>query len=489
MASTPCPDARLRILRDSPVDEVRDFVLYWMIAERRPTWNFGLQQAAHHARQLNRPLVILEPLDCTYRWACDRFHAFIIEGMKDNAEALSARDVTYYPYVEPEPEAGRGLLAALADRACVVVADDRPAYRYPLLLQRAAARLGVRFEVVDSVGVLPVRSGPKEYKRAVDFRRHVHKTFAMEAPERPLPDPLAPGLPADSPDLSEIQERWPPADLDALLAEGGLADLPIDHDIGRVEALPGGASAAADRLEAFLANKLENYPERNHPDAEAASGLSPWLHFGHAGGAQVAWALLDRVGWEPEQMNADRFSKQGGAWGLSEGAEAFLEEIITWRELCQLTAVLHPDDHARYDGLPEWARKTLAEHASDPREAIYELETMAEAHTQDALWNAAQRQLRDSGVMHNYLRMLWGKRVLAWTETPQDCWDTLVELNNRYALDGRDANSYGGIAWVLGRYDRAWGPERPIYGKIRYMTSQSTRRKLRLNDWLDRWSP
>jgi deoxyribodipyrimidine photo-lyase len=233
---------------------------------------------------------------------------------------------------------------------------------------------------------------------------------------------------------------------------------------------------------------MGRYTERNHPDEDVASGLSPWLHFGHIGGAQVAWAVLQDQEWSTNRMDPSRFSKQEGAWGLSEGAESFLEEVITWRELSFQTALLQPEDHARFEGLPDWAITSLHEHADDPREHLYSLEELAQGRTSDPLWNAAQRQLAEEGVMHNYLRMLWGKRVLAWTESPEQCFEWLVELNNRYALDGRDPNSYGGIAWVLGRYDRAWGPERPIYGKIRYMTSQSTRRKLRLGDWLERWS-
>lgn len=485
--STPLDPQRLRVVTSAPIEADRDYVLYWMIAQRRASWNAALDHAIAHARALEKPLLVFEPLDCDYRWACHRFHAFIIQGMCDNAKAFAENGVRYLPYVEPEPGQGRGLLQALAEHACLIITDEHPSFRWPALLARAAERIDTRMEAVDGCGILPLRQAPKPYKRAVDFRRYVHKVFADGAPDLPLAEPLRyhPTTKAQIP--ADVLEQWPAADLDALLGPGGLDALPIDDSVGIVEDKPGGTLEATQRLDRFL-TRLGSYPERNHPDADASSGLSPWLHFGHIGSAQIVAAVLDQSDWSPDKMDPDRFAKQEGAWGISEGAEAFLEEVITWRELSFQTAFLEPEDHARYEGLPEWARTTLAEHADDTREHIYSVEELAQSQSEDELWNAAQRELRESGVMHNYLRMLWGKRVLAWTESPERAFEVLVELNNRYALDGRDPNSYGGIAWVLGRYDRAWGPERPIYGKIRYMTSKSTLRKLRLNEWLERWS-
>ncbi|MEM9696733.1 MAG: deoxyribodipyrimidine photolyase, partial [Myxococcota bacterium] len=150
------------------------------------------------------------------------------------------------------------------------------------------------------------------------------------------------------------------------------------------------------------------------------------------------------------------------------------------------TAVL-VDNYESYESLPDWAKTTIAEHVEDERPHVYSLEQFERADTHDEIWNAAQRELTTTGRMHNYLRMLWGKKIYEWSANPRDAIEVMVELNNKYALDGRDPNSYGGIFWVLGRYDRAWGPERPIFGKLRYMTSDSTRRKLRLKGYLDRY--
>lgn len=478
---------RLTLPLDRPIRPDGDYVLYWMIAQRRPTWNPALQHAVAQAERLARPLLVLEPLDCTYRWACDRFHTFVIEGMRQNQIAFEAAGVRYLPYVEPQPGAGRGLLRALASRACLVVTDEHPGFRWPSLVERASARLDTRIEAVDGCGALPLRLADRGYKRAVDFRRFIHKTFASDPPELPEAEPLA-RLSRSGAVLDEaVLERWPAADLDALLCPEGLHHLPIDHTIPSVPERRGGFEVARARLDRFM-RRLSSYVDRNHPDEHASSGLSPWLHFGHISGAQVVAAVLHREDWQPSRMVREQFAKQVGAWGLSEGAEAFLEEILTWRELSHQAAFLEGPAFERYEGLPSWARQTLDEHRHDPREHLYNLDTLARAETSDPLWNAAQRELVETGVMHNYLRMLWGKRVLAWTESPERCFEVLVELNNRYALDGRDPNSYAGIGWVLGRFDRAWGPERPIYGKIRYMTSRSTMRKLRMSSWLSRWS-
>jgi deoxyribodipyrimidine photo-lyase len=171
---------------------------------------------------------------------------------------------------------------------------------------------------------------------------------------------------------------------------------------------------------------------------------------------------------------------------MGDAAEAFLDQLVTWREVGFNMAALR-DDVERYESLPDWALRTLEEHEHDPREHVYDLDTFDRGDTHDELWNAAQRQLRESGRMHNYLRMLWGKKILEWSAGPREALDVMLELNNRYALDGRDPNSASGIFWILGRYDRAWGPERPVYGKIRYMSSDNTRRKLRLREYLTRW--
>jgi deoxyribodipyrimidine photo-lyase len=171
---------------------------------------------------------------------------------------------------------------------------------------------------------------------------------------------------------------------------------------------------------------------------------------------------------------------------VSPGAEAFLDQLVTWREL-GFNMTFRREDYARYESLPQWARETLAQHQEDPRPHLYSLEEFQEARTHDPIWNAAQRQLLEEGVIHNYLRMLWGKKILEWSPSPRDALEVMLQLNDGLALDGRDPNSYSGIFWCLGRYDRGW-PERPVFGKVRSMSSRATRRKVKLDRYLERFS-
>ena len=251
----------------------------------------------------------------------------------------------------------------------------------------------------------------------------------------------------------------------------------------------GGAVAAAEALERFLEERLDHYDEkRNRPLDRATSELSPYLHFGHVSPHQVFAAIAEREDWNPGRLGEDASGARRGWWGMGEGAEAFLDQLVTWRELgYNLTS--RRDDYDRFESLPDWARKSLAEHADDERPTVYTKDELAAGATHDELWNAAQRQLVREGVIHNYLRMLWGKKILEWSPSARDALEVMIELNDRYAIDGRDPNSYSGIFWCLGRYDRAWGPERPIYGKVRYMTSDSTRRKYKVDGYIERYGP
>jgi len=484
------PTSRLSACNEAPVRPERDFVLYWMVATRRAAWSFALERAVERARELDRPLVVLEALRCDYRWASDRLHRFVLDGMADNARALARRRVLYYPYVEPRPGAGRGLLAALASRAAVVVTDDFPTFFVPRMVAAAARRLDVLLERVDSNGLLPMRAASTVFPSAYAFRRHLQKTLADHLAAPPAADPLArlalPRLEALPP---AVLRRWPAADR-ALLAGGdaALAGLPIDHRVGPIE-LRGGPRAAEARLARFLDDGIDRYADqRNDPEREATSRLSPYLHFGHVSVHQILAALAARETWSTSSLSRRATGQREGFWGLSAPIEAFLDQLVTWREVGFNLAAQRPD-HASYASLPAWAQATLDRHRGDRRRWVYDLAALDEARTHDPLWNAAQTQLRREGRIHNYLRMLWGKKVLEWSPTPEAALDTLIALNDRYAVDGRDPNSYSGIGWILGRYDRPWAPERPIFGRIRYMSSDNTARKLRVRGYLERFAP
>lgn len=486
---TAVPEIRIRTLNEAPVRPDGDYVLYWMIAFRRLGWNFALERAAERARELGRPLVLLEALRCGYPWASDRFHRFVLDGMADHARRLSRSNVLYYPYVEPEPGAGKGLLEALAAKACVVVTDDFPTFFLPRMLRVAGERLRVRLEAIDSNGLYPVRAAERVFVTAYDFRRTLQKVLPVHLDDMPLPDPLAEALPKRLAALPEtIRSRWPAASADLLAGKpGALAALPIDHAVGPVPGVRGGEVAGAQVLERFLDERVERYGTgRNQPEEEVTSGLSPYLHFGHVSAHQAFAAVAERERWTPNRLGTATRGAKEGWWGMRAEAESFLDEIITWREV-GFNMASRRDDYDRYESLPEWARRTLEAHEKDPRPHLYDLDAFEAARTGDEIWNAAQRQLVSEGRIHNYLRMLWGKKVLHWTANPREALEVLIELNNKYALDGRNPNSYSGIFWCLGRYDRPWAPERPVFGVVRYMSSESTRRKLRLGGYLARY--
>ncbi|HEY0555375.1 MAG TPA: deoxyribodipyrimidine photolyase, partial [Thermoanaerobaculia bacterium] len=312
---TPIPDVRLRACNAAPVRD-GDFVLYWMIAARRLGWSFGLERAADEARRLKKPLVILEPLRCGYRWANDRIHRFVLEGMADHAARLAGSNVTYYPYVEPAPGAGRGLLEALARHACLVVTDDFPAFFLPRMVAAAGSRLPVRLEAVDSNGLLPLRAADKDFVTAAHFRRFLQKVLPEHLQRAPAEDPLRAPLPKGLPALPpEIAKRWPMADPE-LLAGGSLAALPLDHSVAPVAALPGGDAAAERSLDRFLDERLERYGEgRNDPSEDVTSTLSPYLHFGNVSIHQVFAAVAARERWSPERLAGRATGAREGWWG------------------------------------------------------------------------------------------------------------------------------------------------------------------------------
>ncbi|MEQ1473625.1 MAG: deoxyribodipyrimidine photolyase [Candidatus Acidiferrum sp.] len=468
-------------------------MLYWMIANRRLSYNFSLDRALEHCRALRKPLVILEALRCGYQWASDRLHRFVIDGMADNAAISSSLRLVYYPYVEPVAGAGKGLLEALAAEACVVVTDEFPCFFLPRMVSAAAKKLPVRLEAVDSNGLLPLRAADHAYIRAFDFRRYLQNVLPAHLQEFPAAEPLNPVELANFPKpprLSEtIVSRWPAASKTLLERRPGSLDfLPIDHSVQPAE-MRGGHSAASARMVAFSKTKLSRYSERhNQPELCATSNLSPYLHFGHISAHEIFAAVARKEKWQPRKLALRSSGAREGWWNMSGAAENFLDQLITWREVGYNFSA-HREDYDRYDALPPWALKTLEEHAADKRPRRYSLKQFEAGNTHDPLWNAAQGQLLKEGHIHNYMRMLWGKKILEWSSSPRAAAAILIELNNKYGLDGRNPNSYSGIFWCLGRYDRPWGPVRPIFGKVRYMSSENTARKFSVKNYIKKYSP
>ena len=483
------PAIRIRTGNSLPVRQDGDFVLYWMTASRRVTWNFALDRAVEWTEKLKKPLVVLEALRCGYPWASDRMHRFALDGMAENACWFEGAEVLYYPYLEPKPNAGKGLLAALGSHACLVVTDEFPRFFVPSMVASEMRQVPVLMEVVDSNGMLPLRQAEQPFPTAFAFRRFLQRELPQRLGEFPKTNAfLNARLPKATVLPQAILKRWPKAS-PRLLNSGDrvLDDISLDHGIPPVETR-GGSTPAQALLREFLRNKLANYAEaRNEPEQNATSELSPYLHFGHISVHQIFSEITGQEQWSPNHLALRATGSRTGWWGVSQAAEAFLDQVVTWRELsfnyCQTR-----NDYDQFESLPEWALKTLRLHARDERSYVYTYEQFEGAKTHDPLWNAAQTQLIREGRIHNYLRMLWGKKILEWTRSPAKALEIMVDLNNKYALDGSDPNSYSGIFWCLGRYDRPWGPERPIFGTVRYMSSENTARKFNVQEYVREYS-
>lgn len=496
---TVLPAERLRALNDAPVDSSRDYVLYWCVMARRTRYNFALEYALTRAAAWGQPLVVLEALRAGYPWASDRLHRFALDGMADNSAAYADASVAHYAYVEPEDGADHGLLEMLAGRACLVVTDEFPEFFLPHMLAAAGQKLathGVRLEAVDGNGLLPLRRGEKAWSAAPHFRRQLQRELPAQLGWFPAENPLdaARELPALAGEalahVDAVRRRWPVAS-HALLDQGetgrrALDALPIDHTVPPV-AFVGGPRKAARVLADFIDRKFDTYAaRRNEAEDPSNSGLSPYLHWGFVSAHEVFARVAAREAWTPARLAPRPTGKREGWWGMSPNGEAFLDEFVTWRELSYNTAEFLPA-HDTYASLPEWARATLEAHQHDRRAKLFTRDELEAGATYDALWNATQGQLRTDGRIHNYLRILWGKKFLGWTRSGEEALTFMLHLNNRWALDGRNPNSTSGITWVLGRYDHAW-QERPVLGKVRPMSSEATAKKIRVTEYVARYT-
>lgn len=472
---------------DKEPDSSKEYVLYWMQTNRRFQYNYALEYAIAWANKLGKPLLIYEGLNVDYPWASDRFHTFMMEGMKENLEEASKLGINFYSYLEPEKGAGKGLLYSLAEKACVVISDEFPVFIIRNHNKSIATKLDIPYITIDSNGLIPVGLTDKDPYSAYLFRKIMQKYFLEAFTNPPKQNPLK-----DLEDINEISlpdeflEKYPRGDEAFHDIKKVISKLGIDHSVGGID-MNGTRKAALGKLEQFIAYGLMEYDEkRNHPDEKKTSGLSPWLHFGKISEYEIVKTVLDH---QPKDWDLGNLTPNGGKnsgfFNGNPNIESFLDEVITWREV-GFHYAHHRPDYDQFESLPDWVQKTMNEHRNDNREYVYSLEEFEQSKTHDELWNAAQAQLREEGIIHNYLRMLWGKKVIEWTPDYETALDYLIELNNKYAIDGRDPNSYSGIFWCLGRFDRAW-QEREVFGKIRYMTSESTRKKVRLNKYLDKY--
>jgi deoxyribodipyrimidine photo-lyase len=507
-------DARVRKANDRPPNRSGKYILYWCQMFRRLTHNHALDYAIGLARHYQRPLVVYEGLKLNYPWACARFHQFMLEGMADSHAAAKRMGVTYWPFVETPDDSGRGLVRTLAADAVTVVTDDYPQFIIPAQIVAVASTVDVPVIAVDGNSMVPLSLLGPPVGAAAHLRPRIHKLFAEAWEYRATAEPDFEKLSGKA--LKPPFKLWtPPKGLSAFVNS-----LPIDQTVPAVPNEYGGAAAGLKVLNTFVESKLDRYAdERNQPDDPAnssASGLSWWLHYGHLSIQQVVEATLGED-WTPDILNLKTRNKDD-FFERDPNINGFLDEAVTWRDVGyqwhfarrgQRSAVSsQPGTRSWQESgewpafnfesadfsplptagtlagvLPEWAQTTLRKHEKDKRSHLYSLDQFESADTHDPLWNAAQTELVATGRMHNYLRMLWAKKVLEWSPTAEEAYRVLEHLNNKYAIDGRDPNSYTGILWCFGLFDRPWPPERDVFGSIRYMSSENTARKFDLDGY------
>lgn len=439
---------RIKQLNDQPVQPGR-YVLYWMQASQRACCNHALEYAIRRANELQHPLLVIFGLTGDFPAANIAHYRFMLEGLVETQEALRKRGVTLVVRLGPLPQT----VLSLAQQAALLVAD-RGYLRVQRQWREQVARAATcQMVQVESDVVVPVEvASPKEEVAARTLRPKLTQH---------LNDYL---LPLHESQLQHSSLKLEIEGLDLSDLEAVLKRLHVPHDGPGRARFTGGTGHALQLLKTFLSGHLADYDAiHSDPAVDGTSHLSPYLHFGQISPLQVALTVSETE---------------------AEAQVAFLEQLIIRRELaCNM--VFYNNSYDQYACVPAWARQTLGEHAADPREASYTVEQLERAETADPYWNAAMREMTTSGYMHNYLRMYWGKRVLAWMRTPDEAYQTLVTLNNKYFLDGRDPVSWTSIAWCFGKHDRPW-PPRPVFGTVRSMNARGLERKFDMQAYLAR---
>ncbi len=477
-----------------------EYILYWMISNRRTIDNHSLELAISLAKEHELPLYVIEPIAVNHHYSSKRLHYFVIGGMVDNYYAFKETPICYCSYIEKYDKEGSGVFKAWMDKAKVTVTDYHPTYLPKYVGEYALEQNKHLSILVNSNSIIPVNLIDRDFKSAYQLRRWIHKNIENLLSEfstkHPLQD-LSGLVPAYKEKAEEIfaqtKARISPWDFvwrcaldDEAIREQAFKTVQLNMDVPEIEEIRGGEQQALNLLRNFV-KKIDQYSEeRRNLEPGYTSALSPYLHFGHISPITIVRTVLNSYNWTIDQANSEFLGKSQGWWGLQEGVEGFLDQVITWREIGFAYCTNHKD-HLNYQTLPEWARKSLLEHTSDQRPYTYTYEQLENAQTHSELWNACQNQLRKEGIIHNYMRMFWAKKILEWTPNPETGYEYALDLNDKWALDGRDPNSYSGVGWTFGRFDRPWF-EREVFGKIRYMSENSLRKKIDVNRYINKYN-
>lgn len=421
-----------------------DCVLYWMQQSQRTHWNHALEYAILRANSARLPLMALFVITDHFPEANLRHYAFMIQGLCQTAAELKDRGIPLTLLIGDPPLSVLQVSKHAAEMVCDV-GYTRVQRRWRQTIMESAP-CPVTFVESDTVVPVNTASGKAEYA-ARTLRPKILKHLAR------FVRPVTPQ------NLNVSSQPFELPGLDPTDPEKILEILSIDRAVGPVtQFFPGGNSAARKQFDEFLNDRADRYTQNsNQPQFDDTSRMSPYLHFGQISPVYLAWKTINQKNLAPEIR------------------EAFIEELVVRRELA-VNFVYYTEKYDEFSCLPGWAQTTLADHAGDARDPVYTIEALEAGNTHDPYWNAAMIEMKVTGFMHNYMRMYWGKKILEWSKDPQTAFQTLLQLNNRYFLDGRDPNSYAGAGWIFGLHDRAW-PERRVFGKIRYMNAAGLERK------------
>jgi len=419
------------------------YVLYWMQQSQRAKFNHALEYAIDRANNANQPVLVAFGLMDDYPEANERHYRFMLEGLQETQEALRDRGIRMVVQLGSPDE----VAVRLGEDASLIVCDRGYLRHQRAWRDHVAEAAGCQVVQVESDLVVPVEAVSDHSEFAArTIRPKIHRLwdkFLVPLRRRAVRKDSV-GMKVESESL---------ANLDRLLNR-----LDIDRSVSAVDRwFRGGTHEATRILRSFLRRLYDDYTKnRNQPQTDNVSHMSKYLHFGQISPLEIALAVRK-------------------ARGRTENEEAFLEELIVRRELAYNFVQFTPN-YDRFNCLPRWAKESLREHKSDRRDPLYSRTELESASTHDAYWNAAMREMTHTGYMHNYMRMYWGKKILEWSSSPEHAFRIALELNNKYFVDGRDANSYAGVAWVFGLHDRAFS-ERPVFGKIRFMSADGLKRK------------
>jgi deoxyribodipyrimidine photo-lyase len=451
------PAERIILLREGKPLADKIYVLYWMQTTRRVPYNFALEYAIERANELKIPLIVYQGLTYNHPWASDRFHQFFLEGIETTRADLKKLEIPYFFYLQKDEESPDDVFENLTKNAALIVTDDFPCFVTPSNNSTLAENIQVPSVAVDSNGVVPLRCFKKQEYAARTIRPKILTLMKQHFQDWQL----TPLIYAKN-DL-EIHGPW--TDLSQKSTAEWIAECQIDHSVKAHPRFVGGRKEGLRRLKEFLKKDTKYSEQRNQAGEKATSELSPYLHYGYISALEVALAVHTN-------RSLSSFDR-----------DAFLEELVVRRELAFNYTLFNPH-YDKIEGLPDWAQKSLADRRHDKRPYLYTLEQFEKAQTHDDLWNGAQTELVVSGKIHGYLRMIWGKKIIEWSASPEEALEIMIQLNNKYALDGRDPNSYTGFQWCLGLHDRPWIPNRPVFGNVRYMSSSSTKKKIQWQTYL-----